>query len=827
MNQHYTFRKVILFYFFSFLTITAFSQVGIGTTNPNTNALLEIDASTTPGGLLLPRVALVATNNVAPLSAHLAGMAVYNTATTTGTNGVSPGYYFNDGSRWVRIAATSDASDDWKLTGNAGTVPGTNFIGTTDNQPFRVRTDNQERFEFTNNGRLRSFHYGGPGQPTYSWVDRSNTGMWSQADNVISFSTNGTEKFRIPNAEQVHAMGNGTAAAPFYSWSSDSDIGMYRIGANTLGLSTNGNERMRIISGGNVGVNTGNSLWTDVSLTAFALNNNDDGVAGSATNGIGVYGQSIDYVGVQGTVVSSSSLAGVVGSNASDSYGDGVWGLTRLGQDGVYGEKSSGLGNGVFGNSTNIGVRGVGGNGGIFESGLNNGFGLIAWNTTLFGANRNGLLAIGQNLGYTLNFPGTGAVLVGRSSGGSGWADNNDGTGLIGVGNKLNTASISVNGAGVAGTGASVGVYGKANAGANPIGVIGVGNNIGTYTIPSGNQGAGVAGTGLNIGVFGHATDENGYGVYSSGDFHATGTITSDQPIVVPRGIISDGFIIEDGHVMVANTINSQTISASGNLTAGGTKNFIIDDPRDPANKYLKHASIESNEILNLYRGVNAFDSSGEVVVQLPDYYDAINKNASYQLTSIGAAMPNIHIAKEVKNGVFVIAGGVPGKKVSWVVTAERNDPYIRNNPENRIMVVDKGSERGLYLTPEVYGQSADKGILRNKISGIQNKTNSHLSRNSVGTAEMQSQTLDATKINREEVLNQTMPLREVKNPESIKRINNQYKPQGSTENNVSKNENPSLSEIGNSKTSSIEQQPSATPVNTSVKDKGNIQKAD
>ncbi|WP_139854876.1 hypothetical protein [Aequorivita sinensis] len=154
MNQHYTFRKVILFYFFSFLTITAFSQVGIGTTNPNTNALLEIDASTTPGGLLLPRVALVATNNVAPLSAHLAGMAVYNTATTTGTNGVSPGYYFNDGSRWVRIAATSDASDDWKLTGNAGTVPGTNFIGTTDNVHFEVFTFNSSRMRFENDGQV-------------------------------------------------------------------------------------------------------------------------------------------------------------------------------------------------------------------------------------------------------------------------------------------------------------------------------------------------------------------------------------------------------------------------------------------------------------------------------------------------------------------------------------------------------------------------------------------------------------------------------------------------------------------------------------------------
>lgn len=127
--------------------------------------------------------------------------------------------------------------------------------------------------------------------------------------------------------------------------------------------------------------------------------------------------------------------------------------------------------------------------------------------------------------------------------------------------------------------------------------------------------------------------------------------------------------------------------------------------------KDLRHASIESNEILNLYRGTATFNVDGSVVVQLPDYYDVINKNPSYQLTPVGAAMPNLHIEKEAHNGTFIIAGGVPGKKVSWILTAERNDPYMQQNPEARDVVIDKGEDRGKYLMPELYGQPKEMRI--------------------------------------------------------------------------------------------------------------------
>ncbi len=46
----------------------------------------------------------------------------------------------------------------WSLTGNAGTNPSTNFIGTTDAQPFKVRTNNVERWATDYVGSTQ-YHY--------------------------------------------------------------------------------------------------------------------------------------------------------------------------------------------------------------------------------------------------------------------------------------------------------------------------------------------------------------------------------------------------------------------------------------------------------------------------------------------------------------------------------------------------------------------------------------------------------------------------------------------------------------------------------------------
>jgi len=118
----------------------------------NTDAL--IDMQSTSRGLLLPRVELTSTAATAPLATHTAGMVVYNTVSAgSGGTAVSPGYYYNDGTQWVKIGAAA-AISAWGQYGNAGTNPTTNWIGTNDAADFVTKTNGTERLRVTNGGKL-------------------------------------------------------------------------------------------------------------------------------------------------------------------------------------------------------------------------------------------------------------------------------------------------------------------------------------------------------------------------------------------------------------------------------------------------------------------------------------------------------------------------------------------------------------------------------------------------------------------------------------------------------------------------------------------------
>ncbi len=96
-------RILILF----LLIVTgATAQIGVGTREVDRDAMLEVKSDNK--GLLLPRVALSSIDSASPLQAHVVGMAVYNTATSgSAPNNVSPGYYYNDGSKWIKAADAS------------------------------------------------------------------------------------------------------------------------------------------------------------------------------------------------------------------------------------------------------------------------------------------------------------------------------------------------------------------------------------------------------------------------------------------------------------------------------------------------------------------------------------------------------------------------------------------------------------------------------------------------------------------------------------------------------------------------------------------------
>jgi hypothetical protein len=155
-------------------------------------------------------------------------------------------------------------------------------------------------------------------------------------------------------------------------------------------------------------------------------------------------------------------------------------------------------------------------------------------------------------------------------------------------------------------------------------------------------------------------------------------------------------------------------IFSNDDIAAVGTKYFVIDHPKDPANKVLRHACIESPEILNVYRGNIILDEKGEGIVSLPDYFADININFSYHLTPIGEqSVP--YIKEKIKGNKFTIAGGKAGQEISWAIYAERNDAYMKKYPNTKIMEYEKDeASKGKYFRPELYNQPKEKGIFYN-----------------------------------------------------------------------------------------------------------------
>jgi hypothetical protein len=163
------------------------------------------------------------------------------------------------------------------------------------------------------------------------------------------------------------------------------------------------------------------------------------------------------------------------------------------------------------------------------------------------------------------------------------------------------------------------------------------------------------------------------------------------------------------------------SIGQNGNVAIAGTLSkgsgtFKIDHPTDPENKFLYHSFVESPDMMNVYNGNVETDANGFATVELPGYFEALNREFRYQLTVLGQFAQAI-VLKEIANNQFVIQTDKPGVKVSWQVTGVRKDPFAEKNrvvPE----VEKSAEEKGKYLHPEAYGQPTQKRI------GLENNFN-------------------------------------------------------------------------------------------------------
>lgn len=207
-------KRIWLLAVFIYCGQLAFSQVKIGT-NPtivNPNAILEIESNNK--GLLLPRLALTATTNPYPLTAFVEGMLVYDTATTAD---ITPGLYYCDGTKWIRVnngsTVSTPASEVWLLKGNEGTSATMNFIGTKDYNDLVFKTNALERLRLTKEGWLgigiaspnAALHV--KGQVVIDSLEQGDI----IKDSLVMVSANG--RLKKIDAAQVTAMGTSVKKA--------------------------------------------------------------------------------------------------------------------------------------------------------------------------------------------------------------------------------------------------------------------------------------------------------------------------------------------------------------------------------------------------------------------------------------------------------------------------------------------------------------------------------------------------------------------------------------------------------------------------------------
>jgi|GEM_PF-564734 len=208
-----------------------------------------------------------------------------------------------------------------------------------------------------------------------------------------------------------------------------------------------------------------------------------------------------------------------------------------------------------------------------------------------------------------------------------------------------------------------------------------------------------VSGSKANVGSYGYAANaDTNVGMYGyTENFAGLNVGVYGEALNATTNLA--GYF--EGNVVVTGNLN-----VTGSI-AKGSGSFKIDHPSDPENKYLVHSFVESPEMLNVFSGNAVTDQNGDATVSLPSYFEDNNSDYRYQLTVIGAFAQAI-ISEEVSKNMFKIKTDQPGVKVSWQVSAKRNDPYAKAYPI--IPELDKAEEmKGSYLHPELYNQSETK----------------------------------------------------------------------------------------------------------------------
>ena len=310
----------------SLITTAGFAQQNIAInedgSTPSPNAILDIKSFTK--GMLIPRVSTSGRTAIP----NTKGLLVYDTTTSS--------FWYNTGAAWQNMAAPTAASTSWLLTGNAINDP-SNFIGTTDNIPFKIKVNNQPAGLITVSEGNTFWGYNAGAATT---DNSGNTGIGRNAlkSNISTPGQSGSnQKLNTAvgdNALPANTTGAGNVAIGANSLFHDSvgfgntATGYSSMNSNISGFSNvaNGNAALFSNTTGQQNTAMGSSSMyfttTGIFNTAIGSSSMFHNASGSGNTAVGIYSLFLNTNGVSNTAIGKQSLFNHTSGDHNVAVGD-------------------------------------------------------------------------------------------------------------------------------------------------------------------------------------------------------------------------------------------------------------------------------------------------------------------------------------------------------------------------------------------------------------------------------------------------------------------------------------------------------------------------
>jgi hypothetical protein len=160
--------------------------------------------------------------------------------------------------------------------------------------------------------------------------------------------------------------------------------------------------------------------------------------------------------------------------------------------------------------------------------------------------------------------------------------------------------------------------------------------------------------------------------VFSGREILLAGLVRATTPVLLSH----NGRNLRNANLAVYVVHNAGRPLAPATIAnmAAASAGVPVSAPPERPNRYGAQSFVESPEMMNVISGTAILDAHGEADVKLPDAFEAAGSEFRYQLTPIGDSA-SVYVAREIGGNSFRIAGGKPGQRISWQVTAIQREP--------------------------------------------------------------------------------------------------------------------------------------------------------